>query len=126
MEDTECTFQPNVGKPEDGDETRNRSGNKWEELYRQADSKQAIHKQDADLDLMEFQKNHEEYTFKPEIHEINYTGSVKPIVTGQLAQMAGKPAPRSARRHVEDNESENVRPTIEPGSGTKSKKSSRR
>jgi len=44
MEDTECTFQPNVSKPEDGDETRQRSGNKWEELYRQGDNKQAIHK----------------------------------------------------------------------------------
>jgi len=75
---------------------------------------------------MEFQNNPDAYTFKPEIHEINYTGSVKPIVTGKLAQMAGKPAPRSARRHVDEEASENIRPTIEPTSGSKSKKSSKR
>lgn len=40
--------------------------------------------------------------------------------------MAGKPAPRSARRHAEDDASENIRPTIEPNSGKKSKKSSKR
>jgi hypothetical protein len=40
-----------------------------------------------DPDEIEFKKKPEAYTFMPEIHEINYSGASKPIVSGQLAKI---------------------------------------
>ena len=53
------------------------SGNKWDELYSQAERKQG--KTDRNQDDIEFEKNVHEMRFAPEIHEINYKGSKNPI-----------------------------------------------
>lgn len=85
-ENRECTFQPitynSVRKGEGVDMSHSRmpgSANKWNQLYEQAQFKQAINKQDRNHDDIEFEKNHHEMLFSPEVHAINLRGTKNPI-----------------------------------------------
>jgi len=53
------------------------SGNKWEELYHQAARKQG--RTDRDIDEIEYERNHDEMKFTPEVHEVNRNGTKNPI-----------------------------------------------
>lgn len=81
--DKECTFKPNVynsvKKKEMGDQSQMAgSANKWEELYLQHERKRG--KVDRPQDEIEYERNHHEMRFAPEIHEINTRGTKRPIV----------------------------------------------
>ena len=73
-ENRECTFKPHVQAIGSG---VNNSANKWDELYHQAARKQ--NRTDRDQDEIEYDKNHHEMRFAPEVHEINNKGTKNPI-----------------------------------------------
>lgn len=75
-----CTFKPKIlnkkfnNKKSDLDKVKDamneeRGGDKWMELYKMADRKKGINKQDKNKDEIEFLKNPEEYTFQPNAHK---------------------------------------------------------
>ncbi len=81
---------PKINKPKKTDDSKADSGkkiNKHEQLYQHGLLKHAQKKESLDPDVIEFNKNAEAYTFMPEIHEINYSGALKPIISGQLAKI---------------------------------------
>jgi hypothetical protein len=77
LESKECTFKPVVlssKRKGEGNESiaskQLNSASKWDELYHQAGRKQG--KVDRDADEIEFERNHQEMRFAPEVHEINH------------------------------------------------------
>lgn len=75
--------------------------------------KHAAKQCDLEHDEIEFKKNPNVFTFSPEIHEINYSGALKPIKSGQLAKIVGGVTPRGKGEVLSENESpENVRPSF--------------
>lgn len=55
--------------------------NKWDELY--LESKRKPKKDDRTKDDIEFEKNRHELRFRPEVHEVNVTGSKRPILSAR-------------------------------------------
>ena len=95
--DKECTFKPNVYsksvKKNDQSQMPG-SANKWDELYLEHERKRG--KVDRPQDEIDYERNHHEMRFAPEIHEINTRGTKRPIV----AQGTKRGGP-SARVHGE-------------------------
>ena len=85
------------------------SGNKekFEQLYKHGLNKHAKRTHDRSADEIELERHPDAFTFKPEIHEINYTGTAKPILSGTLNKHL---KPEDAHEEAP----ENVRGTLEP------------
>ena len=71
----ECTFQPAVSgrKPAESHNPNSsrfgqNSGNKWDQLYMQAERKRG--KADRTADEVEYERNQHELRFAPEVHDV--------------------------------------------------------
>jgi len=103
MEKEGLTFKPQILSKGSG----SKAADKFEQLYQHGLNKHARKTEDRPLDEIELERDPDAFTFKPEIHEINYTGSAKPILSGTLGKHL-KPEER------DEEAPENVRPTFEP------------
>lgn len=66
--DPEATFKPKINptKPKKGVQKEEKNGDKWKELHSQAEKYWRM-KFDREVDAIEFTKDPDAYTFKPEI-----------------------------------------------------------
>ena len=82
LQDTECTFSPqiltspgmqNEGGASPDQKKKQRGTNKWEYLYNQAEKKKKG--QDRTAEEIEWERSQQECKFAPEIHEVNVKGT---------------------------------------------------